>query len=512
MKHWENINYQTIINASISNGTLNVDFENGDHVKIGLGSLIPFASSDVIKKLSTEDLDFSSFEICIRENGEERVISWEKIRVLTDSEFSRFLSQQAEDQSKLIGVKLKRLREKAGLKSNNLSERSGITPQTISRIENGKQTDISFTTLRKLLASMGYNLQDLVNEEVELQNEKVEQKSFHVLLKRLSKIGLDPSFVKGRLIPEELQNQLSNYQNDHPDLLLDEAASYLSNIYGWNVGQIWGNNDLTFDENSLNSVLFKKGNRSNINQIKAYVPYVSFLARTIIKANKRKRIIEYPRDIEDFKNVLSVNYGGVSLDSVLNYSWDMGICIVPLKDSGIFHGAAWRINGNPVIVLKQQVNSHARWIFDLLHEIYHILVHLKDNDDMILEDMEINPVSKNDDPKEVEANSFASQVIFDGDPEPYAQEAVSIARGKIENLKNAVITVADTHNLRVDALANYVAQRLSFQGSQWWGTAEGLQETEPEPYHVAREILLRSIDVNKLNRIDNNLLSTALNA
>ena len=65
-------------------------------------------------------------------------------------------------------------------------------------------------------------------------------------------------------------------------------------------------------------------------------------------------------------------------------------------------------------MLKQQVTSHAKWIFDLLHELYHVLVHLKDEDELIVEATEISPISRDEDPRELEANSFANQVVFGG--------------------------------------------------------------------------------------------------
>src|SRR6185436_8374624 len=113
-----------------------------------------------------------------------------------------------------------------------------------------------------------------------------------------------------------------------------------------------------------------------------------------------------------FRATLIKEYGGLSLQSTLRYAWDLGIVVIPLDDSGYFHGAAWNLNGQFVIVLKQRIKSHAKWLFDLLHEIYHILVHLQNGEDSIIEANEISPLSS-EDGKEAEANSFASQIIFD---------------------------------------------------------------------------------------------------
>jgi transcriptional regulator with XRE-family HTH domain/Zn-dependent peptidase ImmA (M78 family) len=491
MDKWNDISYQTMQNAEIRNGNLAVTFANGDVAKVDLHTILSFASQAELSKLKTENVQWTSYEIKIDMESQTRTIPWDKIRVLTDKEFSKSLAQKAEEQAKLIGVKIKRLREKQGLKSNELAERAGITAQTVSRIEKGHQ-DVSFSTLRKLLASMAYSLGDLADEEIELENEKIEQKTFPSLLKRLSKIGIDPTFVTKNLIPRTLQRELDNHQEDQPDLLLDEAASYLSNIYGWPVKDIWGKSELAFDETKISAALFKKGGRSNYNQIKAYVPYAHYLAKTVIRANKKNAVMSLPKDADEFKQVLNRKYGGLALESILNYAWDMGIYILPLNDSGIFHGAAWNINGKHVIVLKQRVTAHAKWLFDLLHELYHILVHLKNSpDDVIIELSEISPMSKEEDERELEANSFASQIIFNENPEKMAQEAVTLAKGKIEFLKSAVEKIAKQYNVREDCLANYLAYRLAYQGNQWWSTADTLQVKEPEPFIVVRDILMK---------------------
>lgn len=505
MEAWNKIEYQVIKEAKLDKGKLAVTFENGDVAEVPLVAVLSSFPEDSIKSLTNHDLEVNPYDIEIKINGEARLIPWDKIRVLSDKSYSKFMSDQAEEQAKLVGIKIKRLREKKGLRANDLSERSGITAQTISRIEKGHQ-DISFITLRKLLAAMGYSLKDLANEEVELANEQKPVKTLAYLLKRLSKIGIDPGFVTKRIIPRSLQIQLSN-SLEQPDILVNEAAAYVSNIYGWKANDIWDNTDLSVD--TFNNVLFKKGARGNANLISAYMPYAEFLAKSTLKAVRKKKTIGYPDDIEQFKAILNERYGGLTFPGLLSYSWDMGICVIPLNDSGIFHGAAWNINGSHVILLKQQVTSHARWIFDLLHELYHVFQHLDSPESMIVESEEISPTTRNDDTKELEANSFASQVIFNGSPEPFAQEAVELAKGKVELLKWAVQEVSQKHGLRTDSLANYLAHRLAYQGSQWWQTADTLQEKEPFPYEIARDILLENIDMNKLGPIDYNILSTA---
>ncbi|MES1181544.1 MAG: helix-turn-helix transcriptional regulator, partial [Flavobacterium sp.] len=177
---WEDPTYQKISKAQLSEDYFNVQFENGDKVKVSIESVLPFHQGEVDKS----NFYFNSYELVLPSGNNSIEIPWDKIRVLTDPDFGKFLADKAEEQAKLIGKKLKKLREKNGMKSNDLAERAGITPQTISRIENG-HTDIGFSTLRKILASMGYSLKDLASQELELESDVKPEKSYHVLLSRL---------------------------------------------------------------------------------------------------------------------------------------------------------------------------------------------------------------------------------------------------------------------------------------------------------------------------------------
>jgi len=83
--------------------------------------------------------------------------------VLTDAAYSAHLAKAAAEQARKIGRRLGQLRKARGLKSKELAERAGITPQSLSRIEHGKH-DLAFSTLQKLLGAMGYELKDLSDE------------------------------------------------------------------------------------------------------------------------------------------------------------------------------------------------------------------------------------------------------------------------------------------------------------------------------------------------------------
>ncbi|MBL1214681.1 MAG: ImmA/IrrE family metallo-endopeptidase [Ignavibacteriae bacterium] len=504
MTHWNNISYQKIKDAKFANENVIVNFENGDVIKIPTKNLIPTRLTNI----DWSKLNFSSFEITIPAKPYNLEIPWDKLRVISDKDFGKYLGKESEEQSKLIGIKIKRLREKKGIKSSELAERAGVTPQTISRIEKG-HTDVGFSTLRKILASIGYSLKDLANEENELELENT-SKSFNLLKQKLNFTGIDTNLLIKKIIPPKLQVALESHRMSQPSLLLDEAASYVSKIFGWSLDEIWTNQNLILGSHPAAMAYFKNPSKANENQIKAYSHYAYYLAKLVLKASPPKSEYIYPESLDEFKLQYLDKYEKIELESLLVFAWELGICVLPLNDSGVFHGAAWNIDGRHIIVLKQNTSAHARWIFDLLHELYHVFAHLEKENTSVVEVEELNPFSNTESIEELEANSFANQFIFGNEAEKLAEESVELANWKIENLKRTVLKVAKKGKIREDFLANYLAFRLSYQSENWWGTATKMQITEPDPFTTAVNLLKKKVHLQKLGHMDFNLLSTAI--
>ena len=189
--------------------------------------------------------------------------------------------------------------------------------------------------------------------------------------------------------------------------------------------------------------------------------------------------------------------------------WSLGIPVLPLRDPGAFHGACIREAGRNVIVLKQQTGSAARWLFDVLHELRHAGEDLEQEQREIIEPG-ITSKERRESEEEKLASRFAGDVVLDGRAEELAGMCVQAAGKAVERLKLAVPQVAKRENVAVDALANYMAFRLSLQNINWWGTATKLQDVAKEPWQFARDTLLRHINFGSLNEIDRNLLQQAI--
>ena len=368
----------------------------------------------------------------------------------------------------------------------------------------------------EIIAEEGYDPDQLRTEGlslIESLRKRTEPKEYYqiswdIILKKVVKAGISKNLIENKVIPNSLLQQLNRNKAVEST---QRAIDYLISVFGLNRKQLLESESISLSTIPSQLAYYKKPTNANLNQIKAYSHYAQFIAKTSSKACHNLPYNDYPEDIDEFREMLIEKHGEISLEALLDTIWNLGICVVPLTDSGVFHGASWNIDGRHVIILKQKTDSHAKWIFDLLHELYHVFAHLNEDNTSVIEETELSPVASNDSEEELEANSFANQFIFNSSAEILAKECVTRAGNKTERLKQAVIDTANDIGIRVDFLANYLAFRLQHDGTNWWGTANSLQVKDPSPVEVTRRFLTKNLDFKILNQIESNMLSMAIN-
>ncbi len=491
---WDNPKYQRMVSAKAVGDQLEVAFEDGTVVRIKADRLLPPG----VQEAQWNALRFDAYEIQIPIPRGEAEIPWSTIRLLTDNDFAAHWTQSAEEQAKNIGQRLREIRRSRHLTSKEVAERAGITPQSLSRIERGHH-DVVFTTLRKILAAMGCTLKDLT----EMQETS---SSLELLLKRLETAGLKREWVLDRLLPERFRDQFGATKDNSKELL-SEAARYISRIFLWSPDTLLGVESLTLGIVATQAARFKVQGRTKEIQTSAYAVYAHFLALLILEATKHIQISQLPKSPEDVRKSVASKYGPLTFESMLQYVWDLGIPVIPLHDSGAFHGACWNVSGRNVIVLKQMTNYQGRWLFDLAHELGHVVLHLPNQNAGLIEGEEISPFHDSD--EECEASEFASDLLFFGRAEELVEKTVQIAHKKVESLKSAVLQIAAAEHVPVDILANYLAFRLFTDSVNWWGTANNLQITEPPPREIARRLLSEHIDLKQLDPEDRDFVMRA---
>ena len=499
LKRWDEPNYRQIVSATKQGEELVVSFADGTTVSLVAEQLL----SPDAKNPAWSSLNFNKHEVVVPTSTGNTEIPWTTIRLLSDRGFAIHWANTAEEQAKQIGPRIRNLRKRRNLSSKEVAERAGITPQSLSRIELGHH-DVVFTTLQKILAAMGCTLQDLAEVQVT-------PASLEAMLKHLESVGLKKEWVLNRMLPENILTQLEmDKSNGHNAPLLSEVANYISHIFKWPAERILNTQPLVIDPSITQAARFKTQGRTQEVQATAYAVYAHFISLLAIDATQDIQVRELPKSSEDVKESIIKKYNFVTFESLIRYVWSLGIPVVPLQDTGAFHGACWRVANRNVIVLKQITPYQSRWLFDLAHELAHVLLHLSEEITVLIEPEEIKPFEDDSD-EEYEANEFADELILLGRADELADMSADKANGRVERLKSAVYQVAVNEGVPVDTLANYVAYRLAKANNiNWWGTANNLQITDPSPLSVAREIFFENVDLDRLNPMDRDLLIRAI--
>lgn len=399
-----------------------------------------------------------------------------------------------------------RARVALGLSQKDLAHRLTLKEQQIQRYEANEYAGASLTRINEVIQALGIKL----HKEIVLPSSPTSIKWF---LSRLGEAGLDRTFVLNRLLPRTLSARLLEDPAKGRDVesLVLQGAGIVGRIYNWTVDQVLGTGILAVSPQLLGAVRFKRPSRFDQTRLWAYTTYARYLALLLLRATPKIKPQSVPTDPEAVRHAILASYRSITFENVLRYVWDLGIPVLPLNDPGAFHGACWRLGGRSVVVLKQRTASEARWITDLLHELYH-LAENPDGDEFAIVDADSVPGGSDAtaDEEEKDATWFAGEVALEGRAEELVQLCARLSNFDLRLMKSVVQRVAAQENVRVDLLANYMAYRLSLEGQDWWGTAQNLQERDLKPWQSARDVLLEKVDLERLGDTDRELVTRAL--
>jgi ribosome-binding protein aMBF1 (putative translation factor)/cytidylate kinase len=389
----------------------------------------------------------------------------------------------------------------SGMSQEDLADRLGLKPQQVQRYEATDYLGASLARVSQVVQTLGLQVQKdvlLPGGEYSVAN----------LLKKLSGIGLDGEFVRRRLLTGPTTDVGGDEQREEQGVAL-EAAEGLHRVYGWLPPDLFGAKPLELQAAASAGARFKLPARVREAGLGAYVIYAHYLALLVLQALPSLEKKNLPTDWKEVRRSIVGQYGELNFETALRYVWSLGIPVLPLNDTGAFHGACWRLGGRNVIVLKQRTRSAARWLHDLLHEYFHAAQNPDLEEHPVIEESEMSPTRRNS-AEEKSASRFAGEVMLDGRAEELVEMCVNEAKGKVELLKTVVPKVAEKGGVQIDALANYMAFRLSLQGINWWGAANNLQADGSSAMCTPRDLLLQKIQLSLLNPIDRDLLLRAL--
>ncbi|MDE2827465.1 MAG: XRE family transcriptional regulator [Bacteroidota bacterium] len=393
----------------------------------------------------------------------------------------------------------------SGLSQKSLAGRMGIKEQQVQRYESTRYASASYERLREVTDALRLHIRNDIFLHVESGN-------FQDLLRKLRDAGLKKEFVLNRLLTSEDAARASGEvtTQDENIALAARTAVILNRIFGWTNDTIFGSGGLEAPQFAAAAARFRMPPRRKKKTTDLYAAYANYLAVLALEGSKTLPRKSVPNDAEALRRCVLEKYGSINLRHCLHTAWNLGVAVLPLRDSGGFHGACWRYDGRNVIVLKQTSSFESRWQFDLLHELYHAGQKPEDDTLEVIETDKTMAQHRNS-AEEWAANEFAADVALNGKAKALLQECVRAAEGSIEKLKKSVPEVAVRNEVDVGFLANYMAFRLSAQGENWWGTAANLQSADRDPWGIARDVFIQRFPYNINNKLDRQLLDRALN-
>lgn len=378
-----------------------------------------------------------------------------------------------------------RARVAAGLSQAELGRRVGVDAQQIQRYEATGYAGASLSRLREVAAALGgppaSTRPGAVTDEASLR-------------RRLSALGL-PAAAARRLAPG----------SDRPRSFGTTAAA---------AAQALGvpTNELLAPEVPRLVAArpgFKIPGNAVARGVAAYATYGRVLAGLVARACRPGDGV-LPRSPDAVRAALPAPFG-VGFRELVEYAWDHGVAVLPLKDPGAFHAAFWDVDGTGIVLLKQGNRSAARWAFDLAHELSHAADHASGRRPLpegVIDDETVAGWA--DDPEEQRANRYAARVLLGPSADELAENATERAGRLVPRLKAAVARTAAAAGVSPAALANYVAFRLAQQGIDWWGAASNMQGRDEDPWRVARDVLLARVDFGLLDEQARGLLVQSL--
>jgi transcriptional regulator with XRE-family HTH domain len=394
----------------------------------------------------------------------------------------------------------------AGLSQKDLAERLHLKEQQIQRYEATEYASASLERMRDVVRALGLSIRG----DVFLPTANISPDTF---LKRLAEAGFRREFVLKRLLPHSLAARLQNGggNSEGLDKYVLQAATIVSRVLHCSVADFFKPGPLELNAfPALAAARFKLPATAKASRVKAYTVYAHYLALLALMATQDLPHREIPSDPDEFRKEVLSSFGTLSFSNLLEYAWSIGIVVLPLGDAGTFHGACWRISGRNIMVLKQQTASVARWCFDFLHESRH-LAEDPGVDELCVVEFSENSEERRKSEEERVCSEFASNVLLEGRAEKLVDLCVEASNGKVELLSAVLPRIAKKEKVSVGALANHMAYRLwQDEVTDWWGPATNLQEPNPSPWGVARDLFLKYANFDRLNEMDRTLLQQAL--
>lgn len=395
-----------------------------------------------------------------------------------------------------------RARIALGLSQKDLADKMGLKEQQVQRYEATEYASASLARIREVATALGVR----VAENIFLPGYEPTRDALYA---RLDEAGIDSDFLLGRLLPTDVVVGLQGDPAQAEGRWVVRAGEVLNRIFGWSSDQIFGAAPLAIGGAAVATARFKLPGGAHGRRLNAYIAYAHYLGMVVANACSDLPRVPLSLDAQMLREALVARDASIGLETLLHFFWNHGVPVLPLSDSGAFHGACWRVAGRNVVVVKHRSRFLARWVFDLLHEWHHAGQAPNEQSHSWIEEADLVSTRRTS-PEEQAASQFAGNVLLDGQAEALVAACMKATKGDIPLFKSAAPRIAQQAGVVVDHFANYLAWRLSLQQENWWGTANNLQTQVGDPFSVARDVFYRRFDFQRIDPVDARLLERAL--
>lgn len=374
-----------------------------------------------------------------------------------------------------------------GFSQSDLATVIGVRPQQVQRWEAEEYATAAFTTLARIASALRLDIRHRVPLDDRPSPDPKD------LRRALVDAGLPRAVVDDRIMPKKSRVK-------RPDVLIDEIDARLRKLFGLGVREA-----MSFSGFGAAALQFKLPANAAQSRTRAYSGYLDGICKIVAKTIERP-VSTLPDTIEDMHARLFSE--GMSLSAAVEACWELGVVVIALDDSIGFNGACSRKAGRPVIVLRIRGMEEPRALFDLIHELYHLVA--TNGDFVIIEDEETS-VERRESIEEKRADRFAAEVLTDGRLEELLQLIVARAEGSVTNLKVAAESVAKDAGVPIGIMANLFAGSVDIESDRhWWAAARSLQMTHENPWKTVRDSFVRNTTLTRLDRVERDLLDQVL--
>nr|WP_237447643.1 XRE family transcriptional regulator [Nocardioides flavescens] len=376
---------------------------------------------------------------------------------------------------------LVRARIALGLTQRELAERLGLREQQVQRYEASDYAGASVGRLQEVMTALDVTFDGEVGLPAAANNGAA-------LRRGLRGIGLSSETLSRRFF-----GQGSDDAPTHGWMI---AAARAARIFDLDIARA-----ITGDIPPRTSLAaFRATRTANREALNGYAVFAEYLARLLLRVCTQ----EYRPlpSAAELRTRLGDDLVERPLESLTRVAWEHGVPVLPLRDRGAFHGACWRIEGRPVIGLKNTFRSPDRWAFLLAHELHHA-----DNpsEGAVLE-ADLPVAEWREQPAERAADDFAAELLLGPTAEAMVRVAVQRAGGQAARLVDEVPAVAAAGNVSLGLFADHVAARTGQSGVNWWPTATQLHSGTEDAWLIVRNCLFDYVDLTRLDSLDRDIL------